>query len=347
MIAAVSSAQQLLKNYNNAPKNGLAVFCGEAATSEGKVRKILKIIEPPEPLNHGFYMCDDRFHAEDLYSMIEDKESYGYIIVDGAGALFAIVKGSKKTIVSSFAVDLPKKHNKGGQSSVRFERLRKEAIDVYINKVCDAANRAFLSGDAVNVSSIIIAGSGSKKDNVREAATLDARVAAKIGHSIDIAYGGIAGLNQAIADSSEFISGLQLGHERKVLLEFMDEIVRDSGKYCFGAEQTTRAILSGAATKVIVWSEYAGKPPAEMAGEGDEYDTLLEWLIVNGPKSGVDNIEIVSSSTAEGSQFCHGFGGIGAILRWNIDLRADDVPDDDIPEAFIGIPSAEEFDGFM
>lgn len=358
VIAAISSAQQLLKNYNNAPKNGLAVFCGEAASSDGdKVRKVSKIIEPPEPLTRGFYMCDDKFHVEDLYQMIEDAEAYGYIIVDGSGALLANVKGSKKTVLSSFTVELPNKHGRGGQSKVRFERLREEAINVYITKVCEAANRAFLSGDIVNVSSIIIAGSGSKKDLVKVSDALDARVAAKIVHSLDIAYGGTVGLNQAIADSVDIIADLQLGKERKIVLEFMEEIVKDSGKYCFGPDQTIRAIMAGAAAKVIIWSEYAGRLPADL-GDSEE-DTFLEWLVNNGSKSGVDHVNIVSDSTAEGSQFCHGFGGIAAILRWKIDLTPTDetTTHDEVTDTAAAVDATatttatdvdfDAFDGFM
>jgi len=40
--------------------------------------------------------------------------------------MFAKLTGSAKEICHSFSVDLPKKHNKGGQSSLRFARIRIE-----------------------------------------------------------------------------------------------------------------------------------------------------------------------------------------------------------------------------
>ena len=40
-------------------------------------------------------------------------------------------------------------------------------------------------------------------------------------------------------------------------------------------------------------------------------------------------IEFVTNKSQEGSQFCRGFGGIGGILRYQLDMRSfDDFSDD-------------------
>lgn len=44
--------------------------------------------------------------------------------MDGNGALYATLQGNAREILHKFTVELPKKHHKGGQSSVRFARLR-------------------------------------------------------------------------------------------------------------------------------------------------------------------------------------------------------------------------------
>ncbi|XP_019242679.1 PREDICTED: eukaryotic peptide chain release factor subunit 1-3-like [Nicotiana attenuata] len=55
---------------------------------------------------------------------------------------------------------------------------------------------------------------------------------------------------------------------------------------------------------------------------------LLEWLANEYRKFGC-SLEFVTNKSQEGSQFCRGFGGIGAILRYKLDVRAfDDVSDD-------------------
>lgn len=47
--------------------------------------------------------------------------------------------------------------------------------------------------------------------------------------------------------------------------------------------------------------------------------TLVEWL-ANNYKSFGAALEFVTDRSQEGSQFCKGFGGIGALLRWKVDF---------------------------
>jgi len=54
---------------------------------------------------------------------------------------------------------------------------------------------------------------------------------------------------------------------------------------------------------------------------------LLEWLANNYKKFGCV-LEFVTSKSQEGSQFCRGFGGIGGILRYQVDLSHFEEPDD-------------------
>ncbi len=40
-------------------------------------------------------------------------------------------------------------------------------------------------------------------------------------------------------------------------------------------------------------------------------------------------LEFVTNKSQEGSQFCRGFGGIGGLLRYSVDLAQFEGPDDD------------------
>ena len=44
--------------------------------------------------------------------------------MDGNGALFGTLQGNTRDVLHKFTVDLPKKHGRGGQSALRFARLR-------------------------------------------------------------------------------------------------------------------------------------------------------------------------------------------------------------------------------
>lgn len=49
--------------------------------------------------------------------------------------LWSVVQGSTRDVLHKFTVDLPKKHGRGGQSAVRFARLRMEKRHNYVRKV--------------------------------------------------------------------------------------------------------------------------------------------------------------------------------------------------------------------
>ena len=50
---------------------------------------------------------------------------------------------------------------------------------------------------------------------------------------------------------------------------------------------------------------------------------MLEWLVEEYRNYGC-TLEIVSDKTQEGSQFCRGLGGIGALLRYAVPMYYED-----------------------
>ena len=60
---------------------------------------------------------------------------YGFIVMDGSGSLFGTLSGNTREVMHKFTVDLPKKHGRGGQSALRFARLRMEKRHNYVRKV--------------------------------------------------------------------------------------------------------------------------------------------------------------------------------------------------------------------
>jgi peptide chain release factor subunit 1 len=64
--------------------------------------------------------------------------------MDGHGCLFGSLNGSSRTVIRKFTVDLPNKHSMGGQSALRFARLRLEARHNYVRKVAEVAAAIFL-----------------------------------------------------------------------------------------------------------------------------------------------------------------------------------------------------------
>ncbi|RXK35519.1 peptide chain release factor 1 [Tremella mesenterica] len=359
VLAAITSTQQKLKLYNRVPDNGLCVFVGTVLNDEGKEKKISFALEPFKPINTSLYMCDSRFHVEALEELLETDSKWGFIIIDGNGSLFGTLSGNTREIVHKFTVDLPKKHGRGGQSALRFSRLREEARRNYVRKVAELAVQHFITNDKVNVAGLVLAGSAELKTDLSGSDLFDPRLLAKVVKVVDVSYGGENGFNQAIELAADSLANVKFVQEKKLIQKYFDEIATDSGKYCFGITDTLKALDMGAVETLIVWEnlDIVRNTLRNAAGEevivysnpndkdrekfidkatGTEMDPsaepqlLLEWFAEKYKDFGA-SLEFVTNKSQEGSQFVKGFGGIGGILRYKLafETLGDDEDEDE------------------
>ena len=152
VLGAITSTQQKLKLYaqslrlmprfTKVPPNGLVIYCGTCLNEEGKEKKMSYAFEPFRPINTSLYLCDNKFHTEALQELLQDDSTFGFL------------------------VDLPKKHGRGGQSALRFARLRLEKRHNYVRKVCEHCVQFFITDERVNVAGIVFAGSAELKEEV-------------------------------------------------------------------------------------------------------------------------------------------------------------------------------------
>lgn len=180
-------------------------------------------------MNTSYYKCDDKFHTDALSTLLANTNSFGFIIVDGNGCLFGVVSGQSKQVLYSFSVELPKKHGRGGQSSVRFSRLRDIARSAYIKKVGELATKYFITNDLPNVKGLILAGIADFKNLLTRNDLLDKRLHAVVLSTVDISYEGENGFNQAIDLVSAELADVDLVKQKKILSVFFNEISRDTG----------------------------------------------------------------------------------------------------------------------
>jgi peptide chain release factor subunit 1 len=350
VLGAITSTQQRLKLYSKCPKNGLVVYCGTVITDEGKERKVAIDFEPFKPINTSLYLCDNKFHTEDLNELLMDDEAFGFIVVDGNGTLYGTVQGSNREVLHKFSVDLPKKHGRGGQSALRFARLRLEKRHNYVRKVAEMATQLFVpDGQRPNVQGIVLAGSADFKAELMRSDLFDPRLAKIVVKMVDVSYGGENGFNQAIELSADALANVKLMKEKKLLQRYMEEISQDTGKYCFMIEDTLKALDLGAVEDLIIWDNleinrfvlrntstgeervvhlnkeqenqdsYFHDPVTGAEMETVEKESFVEWM-ANNYKSFGCNLEFVTDRSGEGTQFVKGFGGVGGILRWKVDF---------------------------
>lgn len=172
------------------PENGLVVYTGTILTDDGKEKKVNIDFEPFKPINTSLYLCDNKFHTEALEELLESDAKYGFIIMDGNGSLYGTLAGNTRNVLHKFSVDLPKKHGRGGQSALRFARLRLEKRHNYVRKVAETAVQMFITdGQRPNVAGLVIAGSAEFKDKLVDSELFDARLKAIVLLVVDVSYG--------------------------------------------------------------------------------------------------------------------------------------------------------------
>lgn len=155
------------------PPNGLVIYCGTIVTDEGKEKKVNIDFEPFKPINTSLYLCDNKFHTEALTALLADDNKFGFIVMDGNGALFGTLQGNTREVLHKFTVDLPKKHGRGGQSALRFARLRMEKRHNYVRKVAEVATTLFITNDKPNIAGLILAGSADFKTELSQSDMFD------------------------------------------------------------------------------------------------------------------------------------------------------------------------------
>jgi len=224
----------------------------------------------------------------------------------------------------------------------------------YVRKVAETAVTHYISNDKPNVTGLILAGSADFKTELGGSDMFDPRLQAKVLKLVDVSYGGENGFNQAIELSQECLANVKFIQEKKLIGRYFDEISQDTGKYCFGRDDTMKALDMGAVETLIVWENLDVmrlklrnhqtdenrvihiRPDEEQdqtlfVDGGVELEvvekmSLIEWFANNYKEFGA-TLEIITDKSQEGSQFCRGFGGVGGILRYKVDFQSFEVFD--------------------
>ena len=126
-------------------------------TEEGKEKKVNTDFEPFKPINTSLYLCDNKFHPGALTALLPEGSKFGFIVIDGSGALFGTLQGNTSEILHKFTLDFPWKYGRGGQSALSFTGLRMEKWPSYVQKAAETAVQLFIYGHKVNVAGLVLA----------------------------------------------------------------------------------------------------------------------------------------------------------------------------------------------
>lgn len=162
--------------------------------------------------------------------------------------------------------------------------------------------------------------------------------------------------------AAESLANVKFVQEKRLIQKYFDEISIDSGRYCFGIDDTLKALELGAVETLIVWENlditryilrnaageentihvnkeqekererFIDKSTGSEMEQVNEPTPLLEWFADHYREFGA-NLEFVTNRSQEGAQFVKGFGGIGGLLRYKASLEST-VDDEDEDEFY-------------
>jgi len=233
---------------------------------------------------------------------------------------------------SNFVADGFVVHN----SARRYERLIEESNEYYYKRVGEAMDQLFLN----KVKGVIVGGPGPIKEYFINEKTFNYQI--KVLGIIDTGYIDEQGVREIIEKSGDLIKDQEAVKEKRLFESFMKTVVKTE-KAIYGLDQVMEAIGTKRAELVLVseeapFSVVHFKCPScdselsRIYKKGEEEKSIrcekcgsimnaidvapIAEHIIDLCRSLNIKVEIVSATSAPGEQFLHGFGGLGALLRY-------------------------------
>ncbi len=288
---------------------------------------------------HVFFVSNKTYFKEKSASELSKNEFLSIINPNGSLSETKILSIRKEHCSSTPVFDLSVNkyenfianglivHN----SSQRFSRIREGLLNDWLKEIGEAANKVF--GENKEVLGIIVSGSGPIKEMFMKEDYMHADVKKKVLGILDTGYTGDQGLQETVEKAGELLKEAEVIKEKKLLQQFFYELHKPHGKVVYGPEKVVRTteigavdriivseatplkayeLLRGDEKKIIFSDSKPSEPGWDLMGEKDLPDYLEEVADNYGSK-----VVIVSADTREGKQFLE-FGGVGALLRYNI-----------------------------
>jgi peptide chain release factor subunit 1 len=269
--------------------------------------------------------------------MVKDKKLYGLIVIDRREATAGLLKGKRIEVLSYATSMVPGKHRQGGQSSVRFERLRQIAIHEFYKKVGEKATEALLPYKD-NLLGILIGGPSPTKEEFYGGEYLHHELQNRVIGLFDVSYTDESGLHELVEKAQDALQELDLMKEKRLMNRFLYEVARD-GLAAYGEEEVRKYIDLGAVDTLLL-SELLRyervKYRCSVCGKEKEV-TVKERVespqFCDGPMEEIERrdvvlelselaedmgakVEFLSTESEEGAMLYNAFGGIAAILRF-------------------------------
>jgi peptide chain release factor subunit 1 len=342
VTGAIESILARLKYFKTPPENGVIFFVGEAPTSGDQTKQVQYVLEPPEPITSFMYRCDSEFYTEKLWDMLDEKQTFGLLVIDRSESTIGLLKGKRVLTVKNIQSLVPSKHGRGGQSALRFERLIEIAAHEFYKKTADVANEAFLAQP--DLKGVLIGGPGPTKEFFVKEEYLHHELRKKIIDTFDTGYTDEYGLKELVEKAKDSLMDLDLIREKGLMQKLLEEIRKDNaGLASYGEDQVRHALDLGAVDTLLLSEglrkkrvtlhcpqcNWSGKVTVDREEDArcpkcpqtapviDNVADLVDDFYEDASKVGT-KVELLSVDSEEGEMLMKAFGGIAAILRYGL-----------------------------
>ncbi|MDY6776693.1 MAG: LAGLIDADG family homing endonuclease [Candidatus Nanohaloarchaea archaeon] len=278
--------------------------------------------------------------AEDIVSLMED-------VLNGDLFLPKVTEKEEVQLSESeqfYDIEVPEYRNFTANGIVvhnsqqRFERIRENLYDTFLQQVAEAAKKAFFDkareGELLG---IVVGGPGFAKDDLIDKDYLHSELEDKIIARKDTNYSGEEGLHELMEKSEDVIEESKAIREQQLVQEFLTNLKEENGLSTYGLEEVAQALNMGAVDKVLISEdvdmyevryECGEEKQVDYVEEGEEPECgegspeILEKRdivdVVREKAEQMDSeVHLISPDSKEGQRLKN-LGGIAAILRYRI-----------------------------
>ncbi len=254
-----------------------------------------------------------------LAKLRDDYEDYAILLMDSQQAKLFSVRSNVMKVEDSDSIDLMNKHKKGGMSQMRFNRLRRGAIQSFVSEVVEDIQEL---EDLANLRGIVLAGPGEVKKVLYEGLPQDLqkKIIGVEDISMDTPLGDLLEVGEKAAQQDE-------REKERANVETLRDYIMKGRNAAYGANKVKAALNEGR-VNILLLTRNASIPGwicERCQNIRERVAPPDECPFCGGPTSGVDVVEELYELAqrtgaevdfVEDSDFLRSIGGIGALLRY-------------------------------
>jgi len=238
---------QLYKNFektmsmifdylNKNDKHEIVIF----ASYENKFFRAYNVYLPIE----NMLIVDSSPYIKPLVEVINRYNRYGLILINSHKAKMYVVFAGRIENEEDISKAIMGRHKKGGWSQARFQRIRKGAINQFINEAVKDTEKFF---SEEKVDKIIIAGPGEAKTWFAE--RLPPRIRSEV---IDVIDENFNEMKPKIISDANRITEKDEKEEKEDIMETLKADILGNGLSVYGIEETMDAVKNGKVSILLV-----------------------------------------------------------------------------------------------